>query len=243
MTKTPELRILSWDIEASNLSADFGIILCVGAKLIGKPRTQVLDILDYMGKDRDIIKAEGRLLKAITPILQDCDVWLTHFGPRFDLPFVNSRLLYHHLPPINPSQPHIDTWRTARNRLKLHSNRLNSIQTFLGLPTEKNAIKPEQWLRALSGHRPSMNYIVEHCRLDVECLEEAYMRLRPLIINHPNVNLVREMGGCPRCGSRRLQKRGTQIAASRSYVRYQCQDCGGWTKANKSDGRTGLTAL
>ena len=223
------MKILSWDLECSSLTADFGIILCCGFKEVGKGKAEVLNILDYLDDSGDLIRAEKRLLKDIFNRLIDSDVWLTHYGTWYDLVFVNTRLLYHRLPVVPPNHAHIDTWKISRNRLKLRNNRLITISQFLKTGEEKNAIKPEQWIRALGGHRPSMNYIVEHCRRDVMVLEEVYNLLRPLILEHPNKNLLDGKGGCGVCGSKRLQKRGFHLTRTRKYQRLQCQECSRWS--------------
>ena len=225
------MKITAWDIEASNLNADFGVVLCVGFKDVGEGKPVVLRIDDYPGVD--IIKQEKRLLRDVYTRLLEADVWLTHFGTYYDISFVNTRLLYHNLPTLPAGYAHIDTWKVARNRLKLRNNRLITISEFLGTEDEKNAIRPEQWLKALGGHRPSMDYIVEHCRRDVLVLEEAYDRLRPLVNDHPNRGLLDGRGGCSICGSVRLQKRGVHVTRTRKYQRYQCRDCGSWSKGTK----------
>jgi uncharacterized protein YprB with RNaseH-like and TPR domain len=225
------MKILAWDIEASNLNADFGVVICVGFKDVGEGKPVVLRIDDYPG--RDIIAQERNLLVDVADRLLGGDVWLTHFGTYYDIPFVNTRLLYHRLPTLPSGYPSIDTWKVARNRLKLRNNRLITISEFLGTEDEKNAIRPEQWLKALSGHRPSLDYIVEHCRRDVLVLEEAYERLRPLVVDHPNRGLLDGRGGCSVCGGVRLQKRGVHVTRTRKYQRYQCRDCGTWSKGTK----------
>lgn len=229
------MKILAWDIEAGSLSADFGLVLCVGFKEVGKGKPEVESILDYLGKDNDIIKAERRLLIAVSERLLEADVWLTHYGSRgrFDLNFVQSRLLYHRLPILPPKYPQIDTWRVAKNDLKLHNNRLATIQEFLGVENEKNAIKGDQWIRALTGHKPSMAYVVEHCRRDVLVLEEVYLLLRPLVDTHPNRGLLSGGDGCSNCGGHKLQRRGYHITRTRKYRRLQCQDCGAWSREAK----------
>ena len=231
ITEEYRLRILGWDIEASSLVADFGIIFCVGFKEVGRGKAEVFSLLDY--DEEDVIKAERLLLKDVSKRLLDSDVWLTHFGTYFDIPFVNTRLLYHRLPVIPANYAHIDTWKISRNRLKLQNNRLVSIQNFLGTAEEKNAIKPLMWVRALGGHKPSMRYIVEHCRKDVVVLEEAYNRLRPLVLDHPNKGLIDGRGGCSICGESKLQKRGFHVTRTRKYQRFQCMGCGGWSKGTK----------
>lgn len=225
------MNILALDIEASNLAADFGIVLTFGSKVVGKGKVSVLNILDYPGKD--LIARERNMLKDISEIMLSVDVWLYHFGVYYDLPFINTRLLYHGLPVLPPNFAAIDTWRISRNRLKLRNNRLITISEFLGTEDEKNAIKPEQWIRALGGHRPSMDYIVEHNRRDVLVLEEIYNRLRPLVLDHPSRGLVDGRGGCGVCGEQKLKKRGFHITRTRKYQRYQCSGCGAWSKGVK----------
>lgn len=228
------MRILSYDIEASNLNADFGIVLTFGSKFVGDgPKVEVLNILDYTTKDRDLIRAERRMLIDVSARMLSADVWLGHFSTWYDLPFLNTRLLYHNLPVLPPNFSQLDTWKIAKNRLKLRNNRLVTIQEFLKLEDEKNAIQPEQWIRALGGHRPSMDYIVEHNRRDVLVLEQAYMRLRPLILDHPNKGLLDGRGGCGTCGEMKLQRRGFHITKTRRYRRLQCMSCGSWSKSTE----------
>lgn len=229
------MKILALDIEASNLSADFGIVLCCGFKFVGQGKTEVLDILQYTKKkDKgDLIKAEKRLLEEMTERMLDADIWLGHYACYYDIPFINTRLLYHGLPVVPANFPLIDTWRISRNRLKLRNNRLATVSGFLETTNEKNAIKPEQWLRALGGHKESMDYIVEHCRRDIVVLEETYNRLRPLVLDHPNRGLIDGRGGCSVCGEMKLQARGFHVTRTRKYQRYQCQSCGSWSKGQK----------
>ncbi len=222
-------RILAWDIEASNLTADFGMVLCVGYKEVGHGRPKVISILDY--DESNPLKAERRLLKDLTKVLLAADVWTYQFGMYYDLPFINSRLLYHRLPILPPNFPAVDTWKVTRNRLKLRNNRLVTVSEFLGTKDEKNPIKGEQWIRALTGHRPSMRYIIEHCRLDVLVLEEVYLRLRPLVMDHPHMAFGR--GTCGACGSKRVRYGGHHLTKTKRFRRFQCLKCGKWDHEKK----------
>lgn len=227
------LKILALDIEASNLSADFGIVLTFGSKVVGEGKVEVLNILDYTDKGGDLIKAEKGLLKDVTKRMLDADVWLGHYAVYYDIPFLNTRLLYHGLPVLPANHPLIDTWRVSRNRLKLRNNRLATISDFMKTEDEKNAIKPEQWIRALGGHKKSMDYIVEHNRRDIVVLEEVYLRLRPLVLDHPNMTLPDGRGECRNCGSDKLQRRGRHTTKQSQYWKYQCQDCASWQRGSK----------
>jgi uncharacterized protein YprB with RNaseH-like and TPR domain len=227
------MRLRAFDIEASSLTADFGIILTFGSKLVGTGKVEVLRIDDYFDAGRDLVKAEKRMLKDISKRMLDSDCWLGHYACYFDVPFINSRLLYHGLPVLPANFALIDTWRISRNRLKLRSNRLHTVQEFLRLEESKNAILPEQWIKALGGHKPSLAYIVEHNRRDVAVLEEAYMKLRPLVLDHPNKGFIDGRGGCGVCGEHKLQNRGFHITRTRKYQRRQCTACGSWSKDPK----------
>lgn len=233
------MRLISWDLETSNLDADFGTILCAGWKVIGEGKPQVISLSEYPSFKTDPTNDKA-LLKDFTKILLGADVWVTWFGTYFDIPFLNARLLANHLPVVPPNFPHIDGWKTARNRLKLSNNRLNTVQSFLELEDEKSAVKGPIWRRAKVGHLPSLKYIIHHCKKDVLVLEQAYYRLLPLIIDHPNSGLMKD-GQCPACASDRLQKRGFHIAKTRRYQRYQCQNCGAWSRNRLADRTTKIT--
>lgn len=205
------------------------MILCVGFKPVGTGRAEVWDVSQY---GNDYIKAEKKLLVDASAKLMEADTWLTWFGTYYDIPFINSRLLYHRLPVLPASHPHIDGWRTAKNRLKLRNNRLNTVQDFLGLENEKNAVKGPEWIRAMTGDKKALKYITDHCKRDVLVLEEAYNVLRPLIVDHPYRDVGKDQV-CPICGEAELQKRGYHLTKTRKYQRYQCQNCGSWSKATQ----------
>lgn len=227
------MKIRAYDLEASNLNADFGLILTFGSKIVGEGKPVVLRIDDYFDESRDLIKAERKMLKDIYDTMLDSDVWLGHFSTHYDLPFINSRLLYHGLPVLPPNFPALDTWKIARNRLKLRNNRLATVQEFLKLEDEKNSIKPEQWIRALSGHRKSIDYIVEHNRRDVLVLEQAYVKLRPLILDHPHSGLAKGKNSCAVCGSTKVEFRGWHYTAAQAFRRFRCLACGKWDRERK----------
>lgn len=242
-------KVIIWDGEMTSLNADFGTVVCVGWKELGAKSVHIESILEHnkvcdccgkVEKPQD----DKALLKHVSKILNSADAWVLHYGTRFDVPYVNSRLLYHNLPPLKPV-PLIDTWKIARNHLKLHSNRLASIQEFFGLPDEKNAVKGPQWQAAMGGDVRGIKYIIEHCRRDVLVLEQAYERIKSLMPNHPNFNLVDRgpLPGCPRCGSVHVKKNGTRVAASRIYQTFQCQSCGGHFKDSKAIGVNRSMAL
>lgn len=224
-------RIILWDTESTDLVADFGGMVCMGWKVLGEPRPHILTIR-HSPHFSDRPWDDKHLVKESLKILGSADMWVTWYGMRHDVPFVRTRsLLYNFgdLPPV----AHVDGWRVAKYRLKLHSNRLASVQAFLSLPTHKTSITPEIWRRANAGHIPSIRYIEDHCYKDVDVLEEAYDRLRPYIADHPNVGMMDDRpDSCPTCGAEgTLTRRGTYTARMRKVFRFKCDGllgCGAW---------------
>ncbi len=56
-----------------------------------------------------------------------------------------------------------------------------------------------------------------------------------------NVALINgEIHACPRCASTDVQKRGVQRTSVSTFQRYQCNDCGAWSRAGKNLAKTEL---
>lgn len=221
-------RVCYWDIESTNLNADFGFILCVSWKFSDEKKAHVVSIADFPAFKKDCTN-DYHVVKKAADEISKADIWVTHYGTRFDVPMIQTRLLKHGLKPM-PPVPHVDTWRIAKYRLKLHSNRLASVSQIFGL-ADKTALNGPIWLRAMAGHKPSIKYVVEHCVQDVYVLEQAYEKIRCLSPDPPNMNLVDPVErGCPKCGEASLQARGYAISRTRTYQRFQCTSCGGWAK-------------
>lgn len=160
---------------------------------------------------------------------------------RFDIPFVRARLLSHRdkiKDHVLPDRPHVDGWWVCRHKLKIHSNRLASASSFLGV-SEKTPIKPEHWIKAMSGNSKSIKYIKDHCRQDVVVLEDVYKELMPYHTTHPNVALMDGRPGCPNCGKDKLVKHGVYVARTNIFQRYQCTSCLSWSRFGKAHKVTG----
>ena len=169
-------RVGYFDIETSNLRADFGILLCYAIKEAGENK-----ILSGCITKKDL-QSEGcldkNLVKKCVDDLNKFDRIITHYGTNFDLPFVRTRALFWNLefPPYGRIYHH-DTYYILRNRLCLSRNRLeSSCQHILG-KTRKTHIDPRRWILALQGDAAALAYILDHCKRDVRDLEELYNRI------------------------------------------------------------------
>lgn len=172
---------------------------------------------------------DKQLVEDVAKELTEAGAWVTWYGGGYDVPYVNSRLIVHGLG-VMPPVPHIDLWRVCREKLKLHSNRLASASSFLGLE-EKTKLNGPIWIKAGAGDKGALKYVEEHAAQDVIVLAQAYDKMRPLITTGPNLALLQGITSplaCSVCASQKVQRRGTRVAKTNTYVRTQCQDCGHW---------------
>jgi len=234
--KRPKIAI--WDIECTNLNANYGYMLCMGYKFLGESKSHLISITDFPAFQKNPTN-DYYLVKAAGEVLSQCDMWVTWYGARFDVPYLQSRLVFHKLP-IMPPIAHVDGWRIAKYKMKLNSNRLASVTGFLELE-EKTPLSGPIWIRAAAGHKQSVKYVTEHCIQDVKVLEQVYERIKPLMTNHPGRGVMEgKKLACPVCGSARVQKRGYHMTRLRKYQRFQCQGCGAWSNDGKSLASTQL---
>jgi uncharacterized protein YprB with RNaseH-like and TPR domain len=225
-------KVLLFDIEATNLSANFGFMLSFGYKWLGDKKPTIVSIADFphaFGRD---CTNDKELVKVIAPVLNAADMWVTWYGERFDVPFVQTRRLLQGLGPV-ADRPHFDGWRVAKYRLRYTSNRLDTVSRSLPLDEDevrklKTPLEDRHWVRGAAGHRPSLEYIDKHCAADVEVLEQVYKKLRPFSASMPSLAVMDGVKGCPACGSERTQKRGFKATATTVRRQRQCQDCEHW---------------
>lgn len=222
-----DARILFYDIESTDLDADFGNMLAFGYKFQGG-EAKVLSLLDtnkHCSKCGRVDAVDDKpLIAQAHKVLASADMWVTWYGKGFDAKFINTRVLDAGLPPL-PDIPHVDLYWTARGNLKLSSNRLANVQNFLQLPTHKTPLTRRVWRRAQAGDVKSIEYIIDHCEKDVDVLDEAYQRLKPYVRQHPRVSTVE---ACRVCGEA-VQKRGFALTTLRGpRYRVQCTGCGAW---------------
>lgn len=230
-------RILLWDLETTNLRADFGFILAAGYKWLGEKRSHVLTIGDF---DASNFRAkEKALVKAFAEVLDSADISVTHNGQRYDHPWINAKMREHRLtkngaPWYLKAIPQVDTLQIARKHLKAVSRkRLDTLSSYLGTYAEKTPVEGHIWVDAAMGRKSALKYIIDHCRADVAVLEEVYLILRPLLVGHPR---VQGFGPCRYCGSYNLERRGYAYSSNRGpQIHLVCRDCGGGERRPMAD--------
>jgi len=164
------------DIEASSLHADIGSLIVAGFLtskeekffFVEAPREEkkvLEEILEYMGK----IKREKIY------------IW----NASFDIPFLISRCLKCGIEAkIFTQLKVVDLLKFSREVLRLSSNKLDDVSTFLGIEknikvTGKNIQKFYE--EFLSGNIGMKEEIINHCRDDLISLSKIYERAKDLI--------------------------------------------------------------
>jgi len=168
------MRIAMLDLETTNLSANVGRIIAACVKPLEGPITAF---------SQEGYRGYQKTLWDDTPLVEDLEAHLrgyhllvTYYGRFFDIPFLRSRLTK--VPSHKPKRYwSLDLHLTAKNMLKLSSNRLIALQGFLGLSEEKTGLDPDVWAKAGAGNVRATRTVAHHCRQDVKVLELAYTRL------------------------------------------------------------------
>lgn len=166
------------DIEATNLKANYGVVICWCIK---PAKAGIIEGCVTSGEMRTGERDKKILTKLMTT-LRKFDRIITHYGSdcKFDLPFLRSRAVHYNLDfPKYKQIWQTDTYTIAKRKLCLSSNRLGTIADFLGIKVKKTPITTEHWLNALSGRKESLDYILDHCRRDVLILEQVYNKVSP----------------------------------------------------------------
>lgn len=165
-----------FDLETSNLSADFGVLLCAVIKPAnGAAKVFRADELNPRWKTKR--SDDSRTVAAVTKELEKYDIWVAHNGQRFDVPYLRTRLMAWGLPPL-PLRKLIDPVLLARNKLRLSYNSLAQVANHLGC-NSKTQVSPHHWIKAsMDGDSGSMDYIVNHCKRDVLVLEQVVNALK-----------------------------------------------------------------
>lgn len=168
------LSVAAFDLETSNLNADYGIL---GVAVIWPAGSKKPLILrgDELNKNWKVKRSDDQeIVRATAEELQRHDILVAHNGApgnfgSFDIPFLQTRLARWGLPAFVRKKI-IDPVQIARRQFRLSSNSLESCASHLGLEP-KMSLPPEVWTRAfLDGEKAAMDTIVTRCVSDVRIL-------------------------------------------------------------------------
>lgn len=178
-------RSAIFDIETSNLDADYGIILtwCILDESTG-------EIIEATINKRDLNRSnhgdeDRRIVKLLIAALRDFDVVITYYGKRFDAPYIRTRAVAMGLDfPVFGTIKHVDVYDMVKHRFKLSRNGLdNACRTLLGR-SGKTRVAGDLWRAGSRGDVSALGEILEHNRFDVTDLRDLYVKVREYSRKH-----------------------------------------------------------
>ena len=181
------------------------------------------------------VRDDSKLLEELWEILNEADIVVVQNGKQFDIKKINSRLLMNGYGPYSPIKI-VDTKIVATKHFGFTSNKLAWMTEHL-THTKKDSHHQfpgfELWSECLRDNPKAWAEMKKYNCLDTLSTEELYLKMRPWIEGHPNVAAYTESEAmsCPKCGSMKVQRRGVALTQSGRYHRYQCGECGGWSRS------------
>ena len=212
-----------------------------------------LSLLDYKGSlvgDAN----EKELLKDFSRVYNTCNESVAHYGSKFDIKFLNTRVTGAGLPPLKPIKMR-DTWRILKDKFALPNNRLDTAIKFFKCPYGKPSLEWDIWRKVSLGDKRAHEILRHRCRYDVLSLDWIYTnKLRAYDNGAVNKALAYELGlvddqaiagqlagaVCTSCESVGSYKREGYSYGAKTAVQLSCKKCFKWSSAPlKSNGTLG----
>ena len=208
-------------------------LMCYAYKWLGTNKTVFVSRHDF--------KTYKEFVESLWEVLNEADIVIAHNANKFDNKMSNRFFVKENLRPVSPYRS-IDTLQVARSNFKFQSNGLNDLGEYLGLGKKEKITYAdlEEDFMSDNPSRKTVSAMKKYNIQDITLLEAIYLRLLPYIKNHPNISVISQrVDTCPRCGGNHLQARGQAISNTAIYKRFQCIDCGGWTRLRLQDKEDG----
>lgn len=241
-------KILYYDIEtAPNLSFVWGhyeqnvimherewYMLCVSYRWEHEKKSHVTSLVDFPAAYKKDPENDFHVVKKLWDLFNEADIVIAHNGDKFDMRKANARFVAHGLGPVSPVKA-VDTLKVARRYFMFNSNKLDHLGAHLGVGRKAPTGGFETWAGCMRGDMAQWKSMIKYAKQDVDLLRSVYMKLRPWMTNHPNLNVFDSSEGCPTCGSTNLQKRGVKTTQVSVYQQFQCNDCKSYSRERLAD--------
>lgn len=207
-------------------------VLCWAAKWQGEDVTYFSSIQ---------MTSKRRMLKEIYQMVEEADAVISYNGKAFDMKILHKEFMMQGWNRPSPYK-NIDLLTVMRSQFRFTSNKLDYIVKQLELGSKHKHQGHELWLNCMnpksSEYESSWAVMEEYNIQDVGLTEALYERVKGWIPNHPSHSIVDGLEVCPNCGGTHLQRRGFQYTHAAKYQRYQCTDCGAWSRSTTKEKST-----
>lgn len=192
-------------------------------------------IFYYDQRNSKEIENDKKILIPIWDLLDEADIVVTQNGKSFDQKKLNTRFLFHGMPPPKPSK-HIDTKLLAKKHFSFTSNKLEHLSAVIAPESTKSSHSQypghELWKAVLRGDMRAWREMEKYNKQDVLATEAIYKRMASWGAGI-DLNLFREGADflCD-CGSNNFRKRGFHLTKKGKFQQFQCRDCGAWKNSS-----------
>lgn len=207
---------------------------------IVEPARTICFAWKWLGEDQVNFAAEWHeedWVKHAWDVMDEADYIVGWNSKSFDMKHLRTEIISAGMGPPSPHKD-IDLMLVARRNFGFMSNRLAYVAEQLGAGSKLATGGADLWRTLRNGTGKTLAAAQQkmedyNCQ-DVLLTEEMYYLLLPWVtgLNIPLYAGTSE-NACANCGSVNIHYRGKAVAATRSYRRFQCQDCGKWGKENK----------
>ena len=179
---------------------------------------------------------DSRIMCELWNLMNEATIVVSHNGDNFDIPRINSRFIINDFPPYTPVFS-VDTCKVAKRQFGFSSNKLDALAGYFGIQ-HKLDTNFDLWKKCMEGDKESLEYMLEYNKKDVEILEDVYIKMRPYIKGHPNINLLMAEEGeyCSCCGSKNIVELHNKFYYTQvgKYKLYRCQHCGAISRGREA---------
>jgi hypothetical protein len=231
--ETAPIKAFVWSLWKQNvyldaIESDWFMLSWAAKWLNGDSFGEVLTSTEAQQED------DSRIVKNLWNILEKADIVITHNGDKFDIKKINARFIENNLGPVSPYKS-IDTLKVVKKSFGFSSNKLEALARKFGIEG-KHDTNFKLWTDCLNGSKKALDTMLKYNIQDVDILELIYIKLRPWIKNHPNINLylLDDKMKCTNCNSSDLEEVSPSYSSVSKYKSYRCKSCGTILRERKS---------
>lgn len=169
----------------------------------GKLKIKNVRLDDFPARFKNDRWDDTDVVLALHRVLSDTDHKIAYNGVGFDDRMSNTFFIKHGLEPI-PETKTIDPLKVIRRKFKFASNRMDEIAKELDMQGKTDITVGSLWYKYMMGSdkdaKKAGKLLKKYNDQDIVALRDNYLKFRPYMTDHPNLNVYNEKQGCPNCG-------------------------------------------
>ena len=244
------MRMLFFDLETSpNLVYTWGLfnqniginqiveptqVLCFGAQWLGEKKVHFRSV-HHDGKEA--------MLDHLHELMDEADVLCGWNSQQFDHGHIRREFIEAKMSPPSPTKDY-DLMRVAKTA-RWPSNKLDYVAQRLGVGSKVQHEGFDLWRKCMAGEDAAWKRMRKYQIQDVKLLVELYEELKPWAPKkHPGRNVIDGVtDGCPVCGKAEWHRRGYESLSTGKYQKFQCRNCGSWSRSKSSEFSTTMRSI